>query len=374
MENFDDIRPFKDSEYESVIKQLLSEDEFIFLLKNIYGEKYKYCIAALEKVKSHDEFIKAFVKPLLEIFINKTIAELKYSGIEKINTAEPCVFISNHRDIVMDPSLISYGTYTNNLPIAESAIGNNLLIRPWIEIFVKLNKAFVVKRNISGRELLLSSIHLSNYIKYSILEKKSFVWIAQREGRAKDGNDQTQSSLIRMLAMSNKDLNIVDAIQKLNISPISISYEFDPCDGLKAKELFLKSKDNNFQKSQEDDLKSMETGITGFKGNVVVCYSNSINDDLEKIKSNKEFCNQETIAKIINNKIFKNYHLFDTHKVAYNLTTQTNTFKVEPEKELEIKKYFLNQLLSVGLSENELPFILMQYANPVKNQISAEKL
>ena len=118
----------------------------------------------------------------------------------------------------------------------------------------------------------------------------------------------------------------------------------------------------------------METGIIGFKGNVVIYYSNSINDDLEKIKSSKELCNQETIAKIINNKIFNNYHLFDTHKVAYNLTTQTNTFKVEPEKELEIKKYFLNQLLSVGLSENELPFILMQYANPVINQISAQKL
>ena len=178
MENFDDIRPFQDSEYEFAIKKLLSESEFISLLKNLYGEKHKYFIAELEKVKSHSEFIKVFVKPSLQNFIDKTISELKYLGIENINPTKPCVFISNHRDIVMDPTLISNGTYINNLPIAESAIGNNLLIKPWIEIFVKLNKAFVVKRNISGRELLLSSIHLSNYIKHSLHEKKNFIWIA----------------------------------------------------------------------------------------------------------------------------------------------------------------------------------------------------
>jgi len=259
------------------------------------------------------------------------------------------------------------------VPTVEIAIGDNLLVKPWIEMLVKLNKSFVVRRSLSGRDLLKSSMLLSEYIRHSIVDRNCYLWIAQREGRAKDGNDRTQESLLRMLSMSGENKDLRNSLFPLNISPVTISYEYDPCDGLKAFELWTKASGKKYVKTPQDDLKNMVTGISGKKGRVNFHFSKSINEQLIACTETDTRKQSATIAEIIDDVIFSNYMLFDTHKTAYNLLTGTETFEIPGQKAAEIKNYFNNQLNSVGLSENEMNFILIQYANPVINHFELKK-
>jgi len=214
MENFDDIRPYRDEEFQNIFRLLAQEQEFVSVLKYFFHDSYNQQLNLLLKLKSVDDFQEFAIKPVLDGIIAKTTSGLTFTGAGNIPRNHPCLFISNHRDIVLDPSLIDYGLHINKIPTVEIAIGSNLLIKPWIELLVRLNKSFIVRRDISGRELLLSSQHLSSYIRHSVTECNRYIWIAQREGRAKDGNDQTQESLLRMLAMSDKSK---DLRQSLNI-------------------------------------------------------------------------------------------------------------------------------------------------------------
>lgn len=373
MEKFNDIRPFRNDEVKYAFEQLIKEEEFVSVLKFFYQDKYSYFINKLNDINTIDEFQVVFIKPILQGIIDSSISELNFSGTENIESDKPSLFISNHRDIVLDPSLVDLGLHLNNIPTVEIAIGDNLLVKPWIELFVKLNKSFIVRRSLSNRELLASSLLLSEYIRHSIVERKSHIWIAQREGRAKDGNDKTQESLIRMLGMSGETKNLRQSLLPYNISPVSISYEYDPCDGYKALELHTKFLGKTYIKTPQDDLKNMITGIKGNKGKVNFHYSKPIN---ARLSENNESCSRKQsaiIAEYIDDEIYANYRFFDTNKIAYNLLTKTNTFEVSQNKYLEIEDYFLNQLNSVGLNKDELYFILIQYANPVINHLEYKK-
>lgn len=369
MEKFNDIRPYRNEEFHQAFEELMKEDEFLSVLKYFFHDNYPLYLEGLKKVKTIDEFQVLLIKPILQGVIDSSITKLSFTGTENLVAGNPCLFISNHRDIVMDASLIDIGLHYNNVPTVEIAIGDNLLVKPWIEMFVKLNKSFVVRRSLSGRDLLKSSILLSEYIRYSILDRNCFLWIAQREGRAKDGNDRTQESLLRMLGLSGKSKDLKNSLLPLNISPVSISYEFDPCDGLKALELWTKDSGKAFVKTPQDDLKNMITGISGKKGNVNFHFSPSINERLNKCNEADPRKEGAAIAEIIDEGIFSNYLLFDTHKAAYNMLTQSRTFEIDEIKAAEIKDYFIHQLNAVGLSENELRFIVIQYANPAVNYL-----
>lgn len=370
MENFDDIRPYRDEEFQETFSLLAKEQQFVSVLKYVFQDRADTLINMLKTLTSIDDLQANLIKPFLDGVINKSTQGVTFTGTENIPREKPCLFISNHRDIVLDPSLIDYGLHVNNIPTVEIAIGSNLLIMPWIELLVRLNKSFIVRRDVTGRQLLLSSMHLSSYIRHSVTECHRYIWIAQREGRAKDGNDLTQDSLLRMLAMSGKSKDMRQALMPLNIVPITISYEYDPCDGMKAAELAIKASNQPFTKTPDMDLQSMVTGIKGNKGHVNIHFGKPINEDLAKCAENDVHKQASAIAKIIDQAIFQSYSLYDSHKVAYNLMTGTDHFSVSKEKTTEIQSYFLKQLANSGLTENELPFIVMQYANQTKNYLS----
>ncbi|MPM13194.1 hypothetical protein SDC9_59549 [bioreactor metagenome] len=369
MGNFDDIRPYRDEEFAEIFAELVQEEEFVSILKYFFQDAYLLYLDKLKSVKTLDEFQVTLIKPILLGIIQASTSNLTYSGTVNIPVKEPCLFISNHRDIVMDPSLIDYGLHLNNVPTVEIAIGDNLLVKPWIEKLVKLNKSFIVRRSLSGRELLMSSKHLSEYIHHSLAERKCYLWIAQREGRAKDGNDHTQEGLLRMLSMAGDSKDVRQSLQPLNIIPVSISYEYDPCDWLKARELWMKAMGKEFIKTPEDDLLNMVTGIRGHKGNVNFHFAPSINNRLHEVVETEPRQQVEKIATIIDEGIYSSYVLSDTHKTAYNMLTGTNTFDIPEQKSEEIKNYFIGQLEKAGLSENELKYIIVQYANPVINYL-----
>ncbi|PKP02658.1 MAG: acyltransferase [Bacteroidetes bacterium HGW-Bacteroidetes-6] len=367
MENFDDIRPFRDDEMENAISKLIVEDEFVSILKYFFKENYLHYLENLKTVRKADDFQVFLIKPILYGLKAQSMSELTFSGIENIPTDKPCLFISNHRDIVLDPALLDLVLHLNNIPTVEIAIGSNLLIKPWIEVLVRINKSFVVRRDVTGRELLRSSLHLSQYIRGNITERGSYTWIAQREGRAKDGNDNTQESLLRMLALSGESKNIAESLMPLNIIPVSISYEFDPCDGLKARELWMKGTGQDFVKSPKDDLISMELGMRGQKGYVHFHFDKPITSELASIASLGIHEQSEAIAKMIDQRIFASYKLSDTQKAAYNIHFGSNKFEISESKSAELKQYFMKKLGEVGLGQNELPYIIQQYANPAAN-------
>ncbi len=373
MENFDDIRPYRDDEMEMAISKLIVEDEFISILKYFFKKNYLNYLESLKTVREADEFQVFLIKPILDGLKAASMTELTFSGIENILTNQPCLFISNHRDIVLDPALLDLVLHLNNIPTVEIAIGSNLLIKPWIEVFVRINKSFIVRRDVSGRELLRSSLHLSQYIRDNIVERGSYTWIAQREGRAKDGNDFTQESLLRMLSLSGNTKNIADSLIPLNIIPVSISYEFDPCDGLKARELWMKKSGQPFVKSPQDDLVSMELGLRGQKGAVHFHFDKPITPELKTIASLGIHEQGTAIAQMIDSRIFSSYKLSNTQKAAYNLFFGVNKFDIEELQMAYLKAYFSKQLEDVGLSSNEMTFILQQYANPAANYLKIQE-
>lgn len=235
-------------------------------------------------------------------------------------------FVSNHRDIVLDPGFLSVGLLDNHFPTTvEIAIGDNLLIFPWIKKLVRINKAFIVQRALSMRQMLESSARMSRYIHFAITQKKENVWIAQREGRAKDSNDRTQDSVLKMLAMAGEG-DVIDRLKELNIVPTALSYEYDPCDYLKAQEMQQKRDIEGFKKSQEDDLNNMQTGIFGYKGRVHFQTAPCINEELEALRGLPKTEVFSRISELIDVHIHRNYRIYPGNYVACDLLEGGQTF------------------------------------------------
>ena len=309
-------------------------------------------------------------------------------GFEMVTTSLPdktanYTFISNHRDIVLDPGLISVGLVDNNFPnTVEIAIGDNLLIYPWIKKLVRINKSFIVLRGLTMRQQLAAAVRMSKYIHFAVTQKKENVWIAQREGRAKDSDDRTQESVLKMLAMGGEG-SPVDKLKELNIVPISLSYEYDPCDYLKAKEMQQKRDIEGFKKSRQDDLDNMQIGIFGYKGRVHFQTAACINDKLEEMRNVPKTELFSRVAQLIDKEIHSNYKLYPCNYIAYDLIENTDYFKnvaikegffEESEKE-RFKAYLEKKLSMIDLPNRDDEFIiklmLTMYANPVRNQLKA---
>ena len=254
--DFDDIRPFLPEELPEVFAQLLNDAEFKGVLQTVYkGMPLEPVMQLMQSCKTSEEFQLKMVKPMLDNLL-KTASKGLTSNYSKLDTQQHYTFVSNHRDIVLDSALLDYSLIGSGFNTVEIAIGDNLLIRPWIKDLVRVNKSFIVQRSLNMRQMLLASIKLSKYMHFAINEKQQNLWIAQREGRAKDSDDRTQESVLKMMAMGGD-------LRALHIVPLSISYEFDPCDYLKAEEFQHKRDIEGFKKSPQDDLENMRT--MGFK-------------------------------------------------------------------------------------------------------------
>ena len=370
MPEFDEIRPYNDDEVPQVIQQLLKEKDFLRFAKWIFPEiSIKNLIQNLQKVKTVHDFQLSFVYPILNKIIERSISDLTYSGIDNVKPNTPYIFITNHRDIVLDSALLNYVLYLNGHDTAEIAIGSNLLITKWITDLVKLNRTFIVQRNVPGRKLYHYSFILSKYIRYTITEKKRSVWISQREGRTKDGDDKTQVSLIKMFNISGEK-DWVSNYVEVNILPVTINYEIEPCDIEKVRELYLRQKNQNYQKSPLDDLNQMAGGMFAPKGRVHLTFGEPLNPKIPYLTRFPKKTFFQNLAKLVDTEIYKGYRLLPFNFVAADLLFDDITFsqyytKQDKDKFLSM----MNEKLSKIDGEPEIlrKLFLNIYANPVKN-------
>lgn len=285
--------------------------------------------------------------------------------------------MSNHRDIVLDSALLDILLIDNGFDnTIEIAIGDNLLIFPWIRTLVRLNKSFIVQRSVSMREMLMSSKRMSEYMHFAINEKHEGIWIAQREGRAKDSNDRTQESILKMMAMGGEGTPI-ERLKSLNITPLTISYEYDPCDFLKAKEFQQKRDDASYKKSQQADLDNMQTGIFGKKGHVVYRIAPPINTWIDKYASLPKGEFFKAVAERIDKAIHQGYELFANNYIALDLlhkSTDYTTHYTETEK-ASFETYLEQRIALIDLPNKDEIFlrerILTMYANPLINHLKS---
>ena len=381
--DFDDIRPFLPEELPGIFQQLLSDPEFKGVLQTVYKDVPLEPVAQLMlSCKSSEEFQIKMVKPMLDQLLANASKGLT-SDYSALDNSKHYTFISNHRDIVLDSAQLSYLLIKGGRDACEIAIGNNLLIYDWITKLVRMNKSFIVKRNLGRIQTLTAAVQLSGYMHFAVQQKHASLWIAQREGRCKDSNDRTQESLIKMLAYGNRDKSFIESLKELNIAPISISYEYDPNDFLKAKEFLCKSKNPNWRKAPEDDLISMKTGIVGHKGEVHYAFTPCINEELDKIPEGLDkFLEVDRVCAIIDHAIHQNYKIYKNNYIAHDILFDDKHFadKYTQEEREAFEQYLSSQIdktEGLKLSEADRFYMynkmLQMYSNPLTNYLEATK-
>ncbi len=371
--NFDDIRPFDDSEVNQNLKVLIDDENFGNILTFVFKDQgridqVKFALANIHTIK--DLQLKFMYQLIEELILKKSTSGLSSSGLERLDKNSSYLFISNHRDIILDSAIMNFLIVHKGMNTTEVAIGNNLLIDKWIELAVKLNRAFVVRRNLPVRELLMASQKLSEYIRRDITYKNTSVWIAQREGRTKDGNDKTQLALLKMLNLSNTS-EVCDGFKELKVVPLSISYEIEPCGLSKVAELYKKQTEG-FEKTQEDDLRSMGEGLTRPKGHVHFGFGEPINACIDRIGKNEPIQRQiEQIAEIIDNQIYRNFKLWPNNYIAEDiLTNASNNLSEYTAEEFEHFAVMLEEAVQTIPGDKAVirNMFLQMYANPVINK------
>ncbi len=375
---FNDIRPYTPEELPQICEELLADKDFQTVIQSVMpGVPMEMIAAQLRQCKTNLDVQKAFFHKLLHDIMQQYSDGFDLDASSLPDKQKSYTFISNHRDIVLDPGFLSVGLLDNGFPnTVEIAIGDNLLIYPWIKKLVRVNKAFIVQRTLSMRQMLESSARMSRYIHFAVTQKKENVWIAQREGRAKDSNDRTQESVLKMLAMGGEG-DIVDRLKELNLVPVALSYEYDPCDFLKAKEMQQKRDSENFKKSQADDLTNMQTGIFGYKGRVHFQTAPCLNEELETLRGLPKTEIFNRLATLIDRHIHRSYRMYPGNYVACDLLNDTATFagKYTPEEKQRFETYLQQKLDLIQLPNKDEAFlrrcILQMYANPAINYLKA---
>lgn len=374
---YDEIRPYLPEELPQVFEELIADPEFQTAIGYAFqGMPFEQIAVAMRASKDNLEFQKNIVYPFVKGVVQKLSSGLTVSYDNKESMAAS-LCMSNHRDIIMDSAFLCILFVETVGNTVEIAIGDNLLIRPWIKKLVRVNRSFIVQRSASIREMLASSKRLSSYIHHTITERKQPIWIAQREGRAKDSNDRTQEGLIKMLSMYSSG-DIIDALKVLNIAPTTISYEYDPCDYLKAKEFQQKRDNPEHKKSPMDDLINMKAGMFGYKGGIHYHVAACINDEIDAIDRSLGK-NEKTaaVARIIDKHIHKNYKFWAINYYFYELLTGDARFadKYTAEEKARLDAYLQGQIEKVDLPNRDDDFcrtkILEMYANPVINYLKA---
>ncbi len=372
--DFEEIRPLYDEEVPEVIANLLDEP-FIKMIVHYLDPalSYEEFKEKVGQMKTKYEFQTKVIVPFLWKLAERTTDSLDMSGIEDLDKDDNYTFISNHRDIVLDAAFLSILLFKSGRNSVEVAIGDNLLVYPWIRSLVRLNKSFIVKRDVPVRQLLEVSRRLSSYIHFALKIKGESIWIAQREGRSKDSTDRTQEGLIKMLAMGGGK-NLFKSVQSLNIAPVAISYEYDPCDYLKAREFQEKRDNPDYKKSKKDDLINMQTGLIGYKGRVHFQVSGLLADEMDVISQDLDKTTMVSqIAQLIDRMIHRSMRMYEVNYVAYDLLYDTNQyakFYTEEQKET-VERYITNQVSKIDLPGKDESFLrqkmLEMYSNPLIN-------
>ena len=378
-EEFDEIRPYEAGEMKQAFDDLLNDRQFQMILKGFVpwlpkSVRNGLLRLAFTGIKTPLDFQKRFMKPVVKFIMRKHTDGCSFldSSIASYDKSQRYTFVSNHRDIVLDSAFLDVLLVEAGYPTTvEIGIGDNLLIYPWIKRLVRMNKAFTVRRGLSLRETLAASQLMSRYIHYAVTQKKENIWIAQREGRAKDSSDHTQDAVLKMLAMGGD-------LKELNIVPLTISYEFDPCDYLKAQEFQQKRDNPAFKKSRQDDLDNMKTGIFGYKGRVVYRPAAPINtwiDELSELPKTEWF---KALAERMDREIHRGYELYPCNYIALDELNgdNANAAHYTDSDKQRFEQYLAGQMAKIQLPNKDESFLrermLTMYANPVRNLMSAQ--
>jgi hypothetical protein len=382
LSDFDDIRPYSDGELHQALSDLLADRQFRRLLKSYVPWLPPSAVRGLLRMsfiglKTTLGFQKRFMAPIVRHVLKKYSDGCRFENHKSNTYDKRYIFVSNHRDIVLDPAILDYKLVKDGSPAScEIAIGDNLLIYPWIRCLVRINKSFVVRRSLSPREMLKSSKHMSEYIHFAINEKHENIWLAQREGRAKDSDDRTQESVLKMLALGYEG-SPLEGLRNVNIVPLTISYEYDPCDYLKAKEFQLKRDNPAYRKTKQDDLENMKVGIKGYKGRIVYRTAPCINawlGELADLKGHEFF--QET-ARRIDKAIHSNYEIYPNNYIALDMLNGDEAFadRYSAEDKAKFESYLQAQLEKIDIENKDDAFLmermLTMYANPLRNHLTA---
>lgn len=372
---FDAIRPFEPEELPEVFERLLGNAQFAQVVAYVFKDvPFDMLAQKMRACKTNLEFQVAFCYPFIKGLLQKASLGCDMN-VDAIDMEKRYTFVSNHRDIVLDSALLDVllvdaGCKTT----CEIAIGDNLLSLPWVKDLVRINKSFIVERSVSLRQMLLSSKRLSDYIHLVIAQKHDNVWIAQREGRAKDSNDRTQESIIKMMVMGGEG-SLVERLKGLHIVPLAISYEYDPCDFLKAQEFQLKRDIADWKKGPMDDVVSMQTGIMGYKGHIhydaapcIDAWLDTLDPDMPKADFFK------AVATHIDEEVFRRYRLYPSNYVALDELegTTAHADRYTAEQKAQFDGYIAQQMAKIQLLNKDEAFLrerlLTMYANPARNQ------
>ncbi len=376
--NFDAIRSYNDDEIPAGLERLSQNKQFMNVLSTVYPLIPKDALRQrLTSFKTKNEFQKVMIYPFLQYLEANLTTGIELKGQDKLVEGRQYLYVSNHRDIILDSALLCAKFLERGMDTVEIAIGDNLLIFPWIEELVRINKSFIVRRSLGAKQMLESSRLLAQYMKYIINEKGQSAWIAQREGRAKDSNDKTQESLLKMFNLCGEG-TFAENLSDLHICPLSISYEYDPCDFLKAKEFQQKRDNPDFRKTPEDDLLNMQTGVMGYKGKVVYTLTGEISEEIHQMAGRLTNRNElvSATSALIDSHIYRNYAIFTVNKIAYDLLDQGGRFASDYTlmEKLDFEKYLGKQIEKIDLDNKDVDFLMIKllemYANPLKNYLS----
>lgn len=372
MSKFDAIRPFYDAEVNEAIQSSLNHPMMKALMEFTFpGVDEEVWKDQLRRTHSIRDFQCNFIYKSLMKVLEKTSDGLTTSGFEKLRKNTAYLFISNHRDIILDTSLINASLFDHGLVMTASAIGDNLVQRNFLHTLSKLNRNFVVQRGLSPRELLMSSKLMSEYICRLLRRENRSVWIAQREGRTKDGNDETQQGVLKMLAMGSDEENLMDYFRKIKIVPISISYEYDPTDALKMPRLMAEARQEIYKKEKNEDFITLMSGIMGQKKRIHIHIGDILSKELDAIEAEFDNTNKQiqALAQVIDDSILTSYKLWPTNYIAYDLLHKTDKYA---DKYTENEKSLFERRLEMRIDEDNpvaVQGFLAMYANPVVNKM-----
>ena len=398
MNEFDEIRPYEAQEMKQAFGELLADRQFNAIMKGFAPWLPKSLRnglfhLAFMGVKTPLDFQMRFMRPIVKYIIRKHTDGCTFdnqtlrSKTGTLDTQQRYTFLSNHRDIVLDSALLDVKLVEAGHPTTvEIGIGDNLLIYPWIKRLVRMNKAFTVRRGLSPKEMLRSSQLMSRYIHYAVTQKQENIWIAQREGRAKDSDDRTQESVLKMLTMgglptegnSTDVSDVIKSLRELNIVPLTISYEYDPCDFLKAQEFQMKRDNPQFKKTRQDDLDNMKTGIFGYKGHVHYHCGRPVNEWIDELAGLPRTEFYAALSQRIDKEIHAGYRIFPNNYVALDELNGSNDHAVhytQADKE-RFDQYLKQQMDKVYIPDKDEPFLremlITMYVNPLRNYLKTK--
>ncbi|WP_297510074.1 1-acyl-sn-glycerol-3-phosphate acyltransferase [Flavobacterium sp.] len=371
MQKFDAIRPFYDAEVNAALQAVSNHPMMKALMNFAYPQvEEEVWKEQLRRTHSIRDFQINFAYQAVKKVLEKSSDGLTTSGFENLEPNTSYLFISNHRDIILDTSILNVCLFDHGLVMTASAIGDNLVKKDFLKTLSKLNRNFVVQRGLPPRELLESSKLMSEYIAQLLLRENRSVWIAQREGRTKDGNDATHSGVLKMLAMGSDENNVMHYFKKIKIVPVSISYEYDPTDALKMPQLMAEANEEIYIKEKNEDFITLLSGIIGQKKRIHLHVGKILDEEIDQICADNDNTNKQiqALAQVIDDSILQSYRLWPTNYIAYDLLYQTNSYAnqyTEAEKSLFERR--LEMRIDVNNEMMRESFLAM-YAHPVINQ------